>query len=192
MKSKTLIIIILTSILASSCCRSKEETRWDLTEAEKQLIPYELGQTINFIDSVGNPFVLTVTENSSRWHYYFIESHERCENYVSINRKTVRLKSDTYNLTISLWINDYSYTSKNEYLTFLITPFGCYFDIRYHEGGQFSMDDYQNVYDSLIVNNKTYYEVVEKIEASRSILYNKTDGILQVCDKNKELFSIIK
>ena len=99
--------------------------------------------------------------------------------------------SDTDYCNIFLGIN-FRFANGDDNIFISITPFGYSFEIRYNEGGQFWIDGTQIFYDSLIVNNKTYYEVVEKIETSRSILYNKTDGILQVCDKNKELFSIIK
>ena len=66
MKTKKIFFPIISVVLASSC--SEEIGHCDLTEAQMQIIPYEMGQVISFIDNVGHTVDLTVIQNELGWN----------------------------------------------------------------------------------------------------------------------------
>ena len=71
------------------------DTKVRLTDFDKQMIPYVIGETLSFIDSVGQNFVLKVIKDSlSRW----MES----EDYYEFRQ--VYLQSEDNNLFISLLV----------------------------------------------------------------------------------------
>jgi len=199
MKTKKLILYFLILFIASSCWESMPLTYNKLTDIDKQMIPYKLGQTVNFIDSLMQPFVLTVTKDTLFWfapgdEYYFekIEVSLKSElNKVSINMD-LQASENNYNNAFELYIGIYK------------VPF--YFYFRYNSEGQFYSDTQDNQYyhESIKINNKIYYEVVEKvvnknynengiwvdIPVTMKLLYSKKYGILQLEYKDKILFTI--
>ena len=195
MKSKILIILILNAVLASSCIWS--EHHYDqLTEAQKQAIPYKLGQVISFIDSLGITFDATVTKDTTYWScvedFYY-------KGY--IQNKVVRLKSDSVNFDVEL----YAYGICRCYETFgisIVINGSSFFDLCFDTKGRFyPTNGYysQNIYSNLEINNIFYYDVAESINyydennikcKFNSIFYNKTYGILKIEDKDKVLFTI--
>jgi hypothetical protein len=160
------------------------------------MIPYKLGQTVNFVDSLGQPFVLKVTNDTTR-------SYSDEPEWVSVDEWLVQLKYEFSNFRISLVIDAVHSQIR-------ITPsiyHNYYFNLKYDEEGKFVTDttrsfNKQYYYDSLEINNKVYYDVVENIicKAHTShenenkipigLLYNKTYGVLQLADKDKVLFTI--
>ncbi|MDR0830612.1 MAG: hypothetical protein LBN95_10970 [Prevotellaceae bacterium] len=200
MKTKILglIALILTTVLAFSCRKDKVRY-YKLTEIDYQMIPYKLGQTVNFVDSLGQSFVLTVIKDT-------ITEGAIDTKYESIDRWLVSLKSELRNFWISLVIEEKWNFYKHISIT--TSTFNSYsFLISYDNEGKFVTDttssfDKQYNYDSLEINNKVYYDVVENIicKAHTShenenkipigLLYNKTYGILQLADKDKVLFTI--
>ena len=195
-------------VFVSSCCKSKEVERWDLSEADKQMIQYDLGETLFFIDSLGQAFSLIVTSNSTTWHTYFIETHENCEPYRSINVKSVTLLSDNdYVNSISMLVNFNSWGYKSNCIDFQILPLGYFFGLFYDDFGQFITENTygpQYFYDSLNINNKIYYDVVEREERHNhrynengefislpdQLFYNKEYGILQMKIEGRDFFTI--
>jgi hypothetical protein len=192
MKSKILLILIL-AVLAASCFldpiyRTYQE--YKLTSADKKMIPYKLKQNINFIDSLGKPFVLTVTQDK-------IKLCNDDSDAFGYERRDVRLLSETGYLDIWLRIEaNYDGSNdkfKNKYINIWIGQYVYY--LYYNWERQFVANTF-----NLEINNKIYYDVVECIHytanqnneqlLSMRLLYNKTYGILQLEDKDKVLFSI--
>jgi len=169
MNAKILIILILPAVLASC---GKEITRYDLTEAQKQIIPYEKGQVISFIDSGGQTIDLTVRENKTEWAFI--------NDYLMYRSKLVSLKSESSILSISLEINSEDRCFGKDHCSFKIGIYGEYFDLIVDTKGNFFINSSMAFHDSLQINGKVYSDVVEKNEGSKQLFYNKTYGILQV------------
>ncbi|MCL2073822.1 MAG: hypothetical protein FWH18_07875 [Marinilabiliaceae bacterium] len=202
MKLNILIILLFFGFLISSCCRGKEVERWEIPEDGKQLIQYELGQTINFIDSLGNPFILTVTNNTTSWKKWDLEE-SHCE-YVSVKEKLVTLIPDSdYLSIIYLGIHHIGISGCQNCLIMHLSQYA--FVLSYNIDGLFLSDDlYQYFYDSLKINNKFYYDVVEREERHNhrynengefislpdQLFYNKEYGILQMKIEGRDFFTI--
>ena len=189
MKKQILITLVLFAVLASSCREDEVVRYYELTEAEKQLIPYTLGQTVNFIDSTGQTFYAVVTKDTMYWqerHYDGfpdLYAHENC-------RKVV-LQSDSADFNINISIN-----AKNKSIRIEISHLDLVFFLKYNNEGKFVSREPdavsgQYLHNILKIGSQTYYDVVEENRYNtRSIFYNKTYGILQVTDKGKVLFTI--
>ena len=186
MKTKRVILLALLAVLASSC-KGEEDYRLKLTEVDKQMIPYRLGQTVSFINSSGQVFDATVTEDKTDWWVW--------DEGLSVDRRTVRLQSEFDNIDIELWVNGCDrYVDSINFVRILVRDFSqfrLYYDSK--EGGFLEQTPYEEeyfyFYDSLEINNKVYYDVVEDkaFNGATQIFYNKTYGILQVA-KNEEIF----
>ncbi|MCL2073234.1 MAG: hypothetical protein FWH18_04900 [Marinilabiliaceae bacterium] len=196
MKPKVLIFLISLIIFEYSCTKCRNVDRYELSDFEKQMIPYELGHSVSFIDSINQPLFMTVTEAKTTWMGYW-----ECEKFEQLS---VRMNSENSNLDISLYLN-------HEYGECVNIDIGLYkysrFHLYYNAEGQFAFDPRgQYIHDSLEINNKIYYSVVESNIYSPTsaneyeynermpfrLLYNKTDGILQLEDANKILLTINK
>ena len=197
MKPKVLIIIILITVLEPSC---HKYTYFELTDTDINMIPYKLEQTVNFIDSLGQNFVMTVKEDNNTWE---LQSDIEKGEY-----RIVRLQSEQSSLSFKLSVSGSDRMSYYGILDVYIKPF-CYL-ISYNKDGQFTTGNAysstkQYYHNSLEINNTIYYNVVEYIKVETfgyydenkamdslpmRLLYNKTEGILQLEDKDKVLFSI--
>ncbi len=194
----------ISLIVITSCCRedSVETARYELTEGELKLIPYEYGQKINFIHSNGYEFVFSVTQDTMEWRTYspFCEGNCCGLDYISYQVRTTKLESSYPVLTITMSIDSYS-----DY------PGGFSLDINHRHFLTMKYDSLANFicaqsydmicFDSVIIHNKTYKNVVEKkfdshyfiddstIQVPETILYNSL-GLLQIKMSNEETFSI--
>ena len=130
MKPKMLIIPALFSGLAFSCFNEKIE-RCPLAEVDKEMITYVLGQTVNFIDSEGQLFVMTVTEQHTEWEAEY-------KGMVTKQMISVRLQSELCNLEIGIYLrsNCYYYDRYGKGLVIFIPPFS--FGVRYDIEGQYT------------------------------------------------------
>ncbi len=176
-----IILLAFVAVLVSSC-KGEEDIRLKLTEADKQMIPYKLGQTVSFINSSGQVFDVTVTEDKTDWWVL--------DEGVSIDRRAVRLQSEFDNIDIELFVDGCIYADAINFVRISVSDCGLfelYFDSK--EGQLLDHTPYEEVYfyDSLKINNKVYYDVVEDkvLDGIRQFFYNKTYGILQV-NKNGE------
>jgi len=198
MKPKIFIILILIAVLVSSCWYwfDYSYTKACFSEADKQIIPYKLVQTVNFIDSLGQYFILTVTRDSL---FLVWEYDDYC-----FERKEVYLQSDHNNFLISLTLS----ANYDNIINIYIRQFNFNFRLFYNSEGMFYTNTEYNTqyyHESMEINNKIYYDVIECIGKnifyankpeqvqeylSMRILYNKTYGILQLDEEDKTLFMI--
>ena len=203
MKTKILIALVLLAVFTVSCHKTTIEYR-ELTETMQQLIPYKLGQTVNFIDSEGQNFTVTVTKDTTYWE---MAPGSDSEYTLYIQRKIVRLQSDVANFDATLNMVGTSIYMKID------SPSDMWFHLRYDKKGKFYTDvrycntllDCQYFRENFKINNQTYYDVVEQIMSyskrdengqligryTRSLFYNKTYGILQIIDGDGENFLTI-
>jgi len=186
MKAKILIILILSVVLSS--CDDGKVIRCDLTEAQKQIIPsYEKGK-ISFIDGAGQTVYLTI-ENHLYWHsisknhdeYYYklkaVTLKSRPDDLViglnliadgGLSEDKYKVSSGYVNSSFLVNINTYAHSTR-------IASFGLTVDTE----GNFLINSSMAFHDSLEINGKVYFDVVEKNEGSMQLFYSKTYGILQ-------------
>jgi len=174
MKTKILILLAVFAVLVTSCNKPVYKY-YELTEVDKQMIPYELEQTVSFIDSEGLPFILTVTQDTT---YYLID--RQMDNlYYAISERVVRLQSESLRITLAVEAN-YSNNKYNTIRVFISIGIesvtSLRYDISYDKNGEFS----GTIHNSIEINGKVYYDVVEKNGNGIQLFYNKTYGILQI------------
>ena len=196
--------LIMIVFLAWSCCDDPVEiARFELTESEKSLIPYNLGENHSFIHTNNFEFDFKVIENKLEWH----EHHDFCEwfccgkEYFSYQTKKVILKSDYPIMEIAMILggNDWgdyypgtlNFTLNNGYSTaFAYNNFGFICD---------SISKTEH-FDSLLVGNLYYHNVYKKhfefwegtdtsALAPSYLLFNEI-GLLQIYFNNDESFTI--
>ncbi len=198
METKKIILSVLFSILAFSCI-GQEVGRCGLTEAEKQLIPYEMGQVISFIDNEGQAFEATVISNDLTWYKEKEDGYS--DDYVSFEIKSVILKSDLNNLKIKFRIakSDCLYGENNSLLIVSINDDWSVF-LNADPDGNFLTDNLVSFHKSIEIDNKIYYDVAEKKYSwtdsdgneQYQFFYNKTYGILQINIDGENFLTINK
>jgi hypothetical protein len=201
-----LLVFVLVLFALFSCCREDpvESERIALTENEQQLIPYEIGQHINFIHSNGYEFEFEVTDDTLEWQTYseFCEWNCCGQEYISYQVRTTTLESAYPDLTINISIGSYGFGYYPEFLSLDINH-RHFLSIAYDSLANFACDPRygMNCLDSVIIRDKTYKDVVEKkfdshyfIEDStilipESVFYNHL-GLLQIKMSDEETFSV--
>ena len=147
----------------------------------------ELGQTVSFIDSLGQIFDVTVTKDTIVWEIMdeYSGGHFSWEQI-----REVRLQCNLSNFVMNLRV------ARN---LIIVYHLNYYFWIPYDDKGNFRKGYYydrvyQHIHNSLDINGKTYYDVLEYRFELRpwSLLYNKKEGILQMSDEDKVIFTIYK
>ena len=181
MKANILIIFTLLIIFVFSCYN--REKRCKLSKVDKQMIPYELGQTINFIDSLGHPIVLLNDHDKISWvgenGYLFYECRH------------ISMKSQLDNFHIGIIVEASCYASNNNNIYVIVNSFEL--NIEYNSKGEFVTNDYayqQKPLESLEINGKIYYDLVENKRYNHTIYYNKTYGVLQLIIDGRDVLTI--
>jgi hypothetical protein len=201
---KHIYILALISIIVTSCCDDPIEiARFELSQAEKDLIPYSQNQKISFVHSNGYEFDFEITNEDLSWQ----EHHDFCEwfccgkEYFSFQVKTVNLEADypLIGITLSVggdqWYEYYPdvllvYFNRNS----LILP--------YDNNANFICDTLSKTeyFDSLLLGTQIFYQVYSKdfdsnyfadtsVLNAKTLYYNST-GILQIKMTNDETFTI--
>ena len=159
MKSKKLIIFSLLSVFLISCWEKNIKTYY-LSDIDNQMIPYKLGDTVSFIDSLGNSFVMKVTQDIIRLSEMDREDTDRKESrYVTLSTESDKIK---FSFEI-----DANCGSNYNYIHITIHPIirSSIFGPRYNKEGQFFTDTVYNkkqyFHNSIEINNKTYNDVVD-------------------------------
>lgn len=172
---------MMVVLMATSCNIALE--KHPLMAYQKQLIPYKKGQKVRFTNENGDTILFT-TKVITEW----------VEDVWSVTRiqtecRKVNLQSESGE-SISLELgepDDYGYYNEPG---LRIRVNNIHFHLLFDCEGIF----YPNTFDSLSINNRTYYKVVlqEIGDASTQLYYNKTYGILQVNQNGKSLLTLQK
>ncbi|MDR2009390.1 MAG: hypothetical protein LBQ22_02785 [Bacteroidales bacterium] len=205
MKNK-LIISILVGLIISGCCRkdSVEIARYELSSDELKIIPYELGEKINFIHSNGYSFDFNVVEDKIEWKEY----HDFCEynccgqDYFSYQVRTTIIESSypRFNIELSLGGSRiYEYIPKSLNIEINYDYFAR---LPYNDSMNFICDSTTNTtfFETIILNGKSYTNVTKKlldtqyiidtqILMPKAIYYNEL-GIIQIETTNNETYTI--
>ena len=180
MKILKKIVLIGFSLVALYGCVEIKEWRL-LTTIEKQMIPYEMGDTIRFIDEKGVLSLLIVDRDVTYM-----------EQWLNIGRKNfyevrnVRLSSERGDLSFVLDVAAWRIWNNHSPHIYIDIKDKADFSIYYDSKGNIGN------YDSLEINNHTYYDVaVAESWRGGQIYYNKTFGILQVTQDGKNIFTLV-
>lgn len=200
MKYLITYLIILSAF--PTCCNDEavETERVSLSESEIQLIPYTLKQTVNFKHSKGFTFNVMVNENIFEWN-----SDNFCDEccggeYTSYQERHVLLVSEYPEFNISLSLNSLkNYGEEEKAISIDINRYRSYF--KYDNDTKFICEDIV-CYDEIIINDKSYFNVVESEFENRydtddtvgfypqKIRYNNNFGIIQIIMSNNETYSL--
>ena len=189
MKRLHIPLFAIMAVMAVSCYPVVE--RVPLMAYQKQMIPYQKGQKVCFTDAKGDTSLFTTTDITTEWNW-----DETALIKIWLQNYTVNLQSE-FNDQISLKVGTFSldydgidyYNKVNLILKDLdfSLPFDCagkfYIHTEYY-GSQW------HVYDSLSINDRMYYDVVEENNQNGQLYYNKTYGILQVRQNGKDILTL--
>ncbi len=204
MKNNIFIILILGAVLYSCKDHPVEIARFELGEAEQNLVPYHSGQQIDFIHSNGYEFTFNVTQESLEWfkHFDFCEWGCRNQEYFSYQVKTVIMESDYPVLSLRFCVGGDAWQEYyDNVLNFDINQ-RHFISMPYNSQAEFICDTLTGivVYDTVLIGTTEYYNVYEKAfdssffidstnMAPKSILYN-SQGLLQIKMSNDETYSV--
>ncbi len=175
--------IVLLVILLGLCCKeSFESDRFLLSEDEKSFIPYQINDKVGFIHSGGFRFDLTATNIITELQR---TNTEHCgEPYITYETKTVALQSGTpqFDISVAVFPKEFS-----PYFTININRY--YFQKELTEPPD---------YDTLTLNGRLFKDVYKmeiqygdtSLIIPQQVLYNCTNGLLQIKMTNDETFTI--
>lgn len=201
---KTLAPLLVIAAVFSACCReeSQEIARYELSASELDLIPYSLGEKVNFIHSNGYTFDFTVSNEECKWERGDNFCEENCcgVDYFSYQVKTTTLESSYPQFTLRFSLgNSASFEGASNNL--VISLNGYSFIVQYDEEINLlsNTTEHTILLESITLNNKHYSNVIEKTfiydDSSTSGLrvekmyYNKL-GLLQIKLSNNETYTI--
>jgi hypothetical protein len=201
---KHFYLLALLSIIVASCCDEPIETaRFELNQAEMELIPYSQNQKITFVHSNGYEFDLEVKSVDLSWH----EHHDFCEwgccgkDYFSFQVKTVNLEAEYPLFGMSLSVGGDQW--HEYYPDVLLVHFNRNsLNLPYDSNANFICDTLTKTeyFDSIILGTQMFYSVYAKdfdlnyfadtsVLNAKTLYYNST-GILQIKMTNDETFTI--
>lgn len=170
-------------ILISSCCKEGVETdRFLLTDFEKNFIPYQLDDSVSFVHSNGHHFSMSVNKVEIKLEK--TETEHCGEDYVSYETKHVGLYSGVPQFYI-----DFKVSPKNfePMMSVTINRQNFLIDIT-------ALPEL----DSIVVDGQIYTSVYQSIAnvpdttvvTPKELLYNQTNGILQIKMTNHETYTV--
>lgn len=181
MKAIKLIVLAGFSLVALYGCIASKEWR-QLTTIEKQMIPYELGDTVRFVDEKGVLSLLTVDRDV----IYKEQYSGGLSTEILYEVRNVRLSSERGDLSFVLDVAAWRRWNNHRPHIYIDIKDKADFSIYYDSKGNIGN------YDSLEINNHTYYDVaVAESWRGGQIYYNKTFGILQVTQDGKNIFTLV-
>lgn len=193
--------LILLSAFPTCCNEDPIETeKIALSPSETLLIPYSLNQSVSFKHSNGFIFDFLVTDDNYKWNR---DSYcdECCgEEYTSYQERVVTLKAKypEFNVVLALNTLDQFHT-KEKNMSININRYQSH--LKYDNDGQFICDT-TTCYDEIMINNNSYFNVIETSLENRyrtnnainlypqKVLYNANFGIIQIKTSNNETYSL--
>lgn len=192
MKKICLALFVGLCVLLSSCNKVYRDY---LKDIDKEMIPYQLGDTVCFFDDKGNPVTLAVTSIEDKW---FIEDDAFSEQWDQARIVDLRSEISDWGLKLQAMGGSKNY----RVMSILLRPSGLITSIAYNLAGDFlhlPEGSYrrQYAYDSLSIGGKMYHDVVESyswsyvnpgvVPDTTRCCYSKTYGVLQVKRGGKTL-----
>lgn len=193
MKTKYLSIFPLLFVSFLFSCQ--KETRYHLTDVDKQMCPYKIGDTILYTNEDGRLIALTTKGISTDW--------ERWDGNVwfQFQKTYVQSENGIFGITITILGVGYGSDHSRSLMVFNKTP-GHQYDLKYDKTGSPIEDTGHRthdfyVYDSLLIGNHIYYEVAGSVakdfnsgQITSELYYNKSHGVLQMTTDGKTMFTL--
>ena len=190
MKKIIAVLLLVLAVIAVACHTT---SRCHVTSLDRSMIPYKTGDTVYCIDAKGNRVVLTVTDETSEWYHY--------DEYLWEEYRNVYLESEDGKYTLTLGVQGWYYGNESKPLSIVFSsPFGdSWGHLFYTKGGLFRQNE--DVYDSLTIGNRIYYDVAfhhysqnsddyPQYNGTWTLYFNKTHGVLQMTFNEKPVFTL--
>lgn len=190
MKTIHWIILGIITVFVFSC--TPKPTRYPISEIiDRPMIPYSVGNRVRFINEKDDTITLTTTKETSSWFLF--------EDIFLFERREILLQSDSCDYSLSLLFNSWETEiigNRKIFISFC-QPIDDYCNgfVSYDAAGNFK----QCVYDSLLINNKIFYNVSLQEDNyivypnqnhSTQTYYNKTYGVLQMILDERPVFTL--
>lgn len=196
-----LIPVSMVFFIFSGCCKKPVELgKYNLNEEVKKYLPYSSNQTFEMIHSNGNVSTLIVTEFNKSWlkeqdHFmtFCEQDYFLYENYdVAISCDYPFMNMD-FNLYANIYTEEFTMNfcmNHNHNITFDID-----------KNGEYILDSTIIYYDTIILAEKEYYDVIEKnfdtyvynsVDTSifYSAFFNKKYGLIQIKTSENETYTL--
>ncbi len=186
------IAVIVFSILLSSCVQ--REKRYYLTDVDKEMIPYKIGDTIYCRDEKRTQRILTVKHISMDWDGW--------EDLILEQYQTMSVQTEQNDFGLTLRVFGWNFGYLNQRAIQIIHSSNLQLDVVYNATGDFTTSASPHttskrfVLDSLSIVDRTYYNVAvyqhyDYVDSKTSeVYYNKTHGVLQMKKKGKTVFTL--
>ena len=200
MKRLHIPLFAIIAVIAASCYPSVE--RVPLMAYQKQMIPYQKGQKVCFTDAKGDTSLFTTTDITTEWNW---DETALVKIWLQIYKVTLQSESDEQ-ISLRMGAYSYDYFVLNDYYNRIYLrlkgfhfclPFDCAGKFHTHATDEYTWDDDPmslnnkwHVYDSLSINDRMYYDVVEENNKNGQLYYNKTYGVLQLRQNGKDILTL--
>lgn len=188
---KTIRLMMLMAGLSIVCVGCHGIIYNRLSNTDREMIPYHIGDTVRFVDERGEHVTVVATEEERSWD---ITSEEFTE--LQVERLTVRLKSDTGDHSIFLWVKGREANDNANRRLGVWTNRGGV-ELWYNSVGDITTYYYHTptiVYDSVVIGGRVYHNVAWAKElsaiGSHEGYYSKTHGLLQMQTDGKTVFTL--
>ena len=182
---RQIILLLCMSIVFFSCVERTVYSR--VTELDRGMIPYHIGDTVRFFNMRKELVTLVVTKDTKYWTWPF-------DDEVYIEEEQVILESNSGDYKLYVTVNGLH--EDRRYLLFS-TVFGTK-----HTGGivfynlrrDLLPGEQSSIFDSLLIGNHVYYNVSvsdeRPLNGHMQGLYNKEYGVLQTMLDEKTVFTL--
>lgn len=184
MKTIHFTILIIFAVLLASCKKPKEEY-WYLTDTARQMAPYQIEDTVYFLDESGQRRMLITTEIEDSW----VGASSDLD--IWLQTQIIRLKAPSQDADLVICISASSWIS-----AVLSCDEKRYFgnDVLFNsQTGRFpKYYDSQHLLDSVFINNHLYFDIViDSLSGFRdAFYYNKSHGVLKIKKEDKIVFTL--
>ena len=178
MKTVRKILLLICLMLTAFSCQ--KNLRWPVKSSDRKMIPYQIGDTVRFINACGEIVTLVVTTDTKSWDY----------DDVYVETETVVLASDSGNYKLSL-----SVEGRADNIRCLLFGMNSSGGIAFYnpKGNLLSWGE-SSVFDSVLIGNHVYYNVAvsntSPIDGPTQGFYNKAYGVLQMTKNGEPVFTL--
>lgn len=170
---------IILAVLLVSCNKNKEEYRY-LTDTARQMAPYQIGDTVYFLDESGQRRMLITTEIEDSW------TGADSDLDIWLQTQITRLNAPSQDVYLEVVIYENSRISAS---------LSC--DGKHYWANHLSFNSQTwgfpyNSLDSVVINNHLYFDIgIDSLPGSRhAFYYNKSHGVLKITQEDKTVFTL--
>ncbi|MDE6493571.1 MAG: hypothetical protein K2O66_02540 [Bacteroidales bacterium] len=179
--------MIISMVLVLECFSCQKPERVYLKGIDKDMVPYQRGESYRFVDGKDDTITLKVSCIEDGWDTDLGGIRETWEQY-----RDVDMASEYNDVVLHFGIAGSIYGGNLNWrrLHVVVRSTGISATMIYDMSGRFLRDTdsywYQHVHDSLLLGDQMYYNVAERVKPdSYKVYYNKAYGVLQVQTNDK-------